>query len=112
MVNYVPSKGDIIWIDFDPQLGKEIKKCRPSLVVSPQWYNRDAGLLLCVPITTTIKKYPFVVTTILEGKNAAVLCDQVKSFDWKMRKAELMSRASLKLIDDVMGKINAILIDE
>ena len=83
MVNYVPSKGDIIWIDFDPQLGKEIKKCRPSLVVSPQWYNRDAGL-----------------------------CDQVKSFDWKMRKAQLMSRASLKLIDDVMGKINAILIDE
>ena len=99
MVGYVPSKGDIIWINYDPQQGREIKKFRPSLVISPRWYNEDAGLLLCVPITSTVRRYPFVVTTILQGKNAVILCDQVKSFDWKQRGAKFISRASEKLIE-------------
>ena len=59
MIDYTPQKGDIVWIDFNPQLGSEQAGKRPALVLSPSIYNAKTGLCLVVPITTQIKGYPF-----------------------------------------------------
>ena len=88
MVDYIPNRGEIIWINFDPQKGKEIKKIRPALVISPQKYNQKTGLLLCMPVTSQVKGYPFEVTVNEEQIKGAILCDQVRSFDWREREAE------------------------
>lgn len=84
--DWAPDAGDIIWIDFDPQAGREQAGHRPAVVLSPIEYNRLIGLLLCVPLTTHIKGYPFEVE--VSGKAKAVaLADHIKSFDWRSRKA-------------------------
>ncbi len=57
---YIPEKGDIVWLDFEPQKGKEIKKMRPALILSPKNYNLH-GLAIACPITSKIKGYPFEV---------------------------------------------------
>lgn len=91
---YIPKQGDIIWINFTPQLGREQAGRRPALVISPFKYNRRVGLALVCPITTKVKGYPFEVT-IPEGLavSGVALADQVKSFDWQERKAEFACKA-------------------
>src|SRR5215813_14686908 len=89
---YVPERGDAVWVTLDPQAGHEQAGRRPALVLSPAAYNRRVGLALLCPITNQIKGYPFEVL-IPQGLKVtgAVLSDQVKSLDWKARKAELIS---------------------
>ena len=90
---WVPEAGDIIWIDFDPQVGHEQAGHRPALVLSPAAYNGPTGLLVCVPMTTREKGYRFEVP--IAGKPAGVaLSDQIKSFDWRARKATKKGTAS------------------
>mgnify|MGYP000005734234 CR=1 FL=1 len=90
---WVPDAGDIIWIDFDPQAGHEQAGHRPAIVLSPAAYNQLSGLLLCVPMTTRAKGYRFEVP--LAGKRDGVaLADQVKSFDWRVRRATKKGRIS------------------
>ena len=83
---YVPDRGDIVWLQFTPQAGHEQAGHRPALVLSPASYNRRSGLMLCCPITSRVKGYPFEVA-LGEGEDLAgvVLADQVKSLDWKAR---------------------------
>ncbi|MGL4686086.1 MAG: endoribonuclease MazF [Commensalibacter sp.] len=86
---YVPDAGDIVWLHFDPQAGREQAWHRPrptALVISPRIYNSRTSLMLCCPITTKIKGYPFEVK-IAGPKANAVLSDQIKSLNWKIRKA-------------------------
>ena len=90
---YVPDAGDIVWIDFDPQAGREQAGHRPALVLSPAAYNDKTSLMLCCPMTTRVKGYPFEVT-IAGSKDGVVLADQVKSLDWRRRNARLKGRAS------------------
>lgn len=79
---YTPDAGDIVWLDFDPQAGHEQAGHRPAVVLSPATYNGRIGLMLCCPMTTKIKGYPFEV--IIQGnRESAVLSDQVKSLDWR-----------------------------
>ena len=85
---YVPDAGDIVWIDFDPQAGREQAGHRPALVLSPAAYNDKTSLMLCCPMTTRVKGYPFEVT-IAGSKDGVVLADQVKSLDWRKRNARL-----------------------
>lgn len=91
--NYIPSKGDLIWLDFNPQAGKEIMKRRPVLVLSPQEYNKR-GLILVVPITSKSKGYPFEIKIINDKIQGVALADAIKSLDWKERNAEFISTAS------------------
>jgi len=90
---WTPEAGEVIWIEFDPQAGHEQAGHRPALVLSPAMYNRLTGLLLCVPMTTRSKGYRFEVP--ISGKRGGVaLADQVKSFDWRARKATKKGRAT------------------
>lgn len=105
---YVPEAGDIIWIDFDPQAGREQAKHRPAVVLSPKAYNARSGLLLCCPTTTKIKAYPFEVT--LSGQPASVaLADQVKSFDWRVRKARRKGAATPVELAEIRAKLHPLI---
>jgi mRNA interferase MazF len=103
-----PESGDIVWINFDPQAGHEQAKHRPAVVLSPASYNDRAGLLLCCPITTKIKGYPFEVK--LSGRPASVaLADQVKSFDWRARKARRKGKATAGELAEIRAKLHALI---
>jgi mRNA interferase MazF len=100
---WAPEAGDIIWIDFDPQAGHEQAGHRPALVLSPASYNRLTGLLLCTPMTTRSKGYRFEV--VIAGKRGGVaLADQVKSLDWRARKATRKGRATDEELEAVRAR--------
>lgn len=97
---YVPEAGDIVWLRFDPQAGHEQAGHRPAVVISPSAYNGKTGLMLCCPMTTQVKGYPFEVP-IAGRRTGVVLADQIKSLDWVARKASRkgsISSMELKLI--------------
>jgi mRNA interferase MazF len=104
---YVPDAGDIVWLRFSPQAGHEQAGHRPAVVVSPAAYNGRTNLMLCCPMTTQIKGYPFEVT--VAGKRpGAVLADQVKSLDWVERKAKYKGKASATELASVRARIIAL----
>jgi len=105
---YVPEAGDVVWLNFTPQAGHEQAGHRPALVLSPAAYNEKAGLMVCCPLTTQIKDYPFEVL-IAGTPPAAVLADQVKSLDWRVRRAKRKGRVSAEELADVRAKILALI---
>ncbi|HSO81493.1 endoribonuclease MazF [Thiocapsa sp.] len=105
---YVPEAGDIVWLHFNPQAGHEQAGHRPALVVSPSAYNGKTGLMLCCPMTTQIKGYPFEVL-IAGERPCAVLADQVKNLDWVARKAQHKGRVATAELNEVRAKILALL---
>lgn len=110
MAEYAPQRGDIVWMRFTPQAGHEQAGRRPALVLSPRSYNRKAGLALCCPITSKVKGYPFEVE-LPEGLEArgAVLCDQLKSLDWRARRAERLCPAPAEVLEEATAKILALI---
>lgn len=104
---YVPDAGDIVWLRFSPQAGHEQAGHRPALVVSPAAYNVRTNLMLCCPMTTQIKGYPFEVT-MAGNRPGAVLADQVKSLDWVARKAKYKGKASATELASVRARIIAL----
>ena len=105
---YVPEAGDIVWLHFDPQAGHEQAGHRPALVLSPSTYNGKTGLMLCCPMTTQIKGYPFEVLIASDSPGAA-LADQVKSLDWVIRKASRKGKVSSIELAEVKAKILALI---
>ena len=105
-MSYVPRRGDLVWLSFDPQAGHEQAGRRPAFVLSPETYNRKTGLLLACPITSKLKGYPFEVA-LPSGLavGGVILADQMKSLDWKVRKAEFAATTSADVIDDVLALI-------
>ena len=107
---YVPDRGDIIWLQFNPPAGHEQAGHRPTLVVSPRSYNQKVGLALFCPITSHIKGYPFEVVLPCEGKaSGAILSDQIKSLDWRVRRAKRISRAPKDVVKEVLAKIRSLI---
>ncbi|MFO7691392.1 MAG: endoribonuclease MazF [Cryobacterium sp.] len=106
---YVPDASDVVWLEFDPQAGHEQAGHRPALVISPASYNRKTGLMVCCPITTRIKGHPFEVLTTLDGVECAVLSDQIKSLDWKVRRARKKAGVSADVMIHVRAKVKALL---
>src|SRR5262249_26692473 len=92
--SHVPDAGDLVWLSFSPQAGKEQAGRRPALVLSPRVYNARAGLCLACPITSQVKGYPFEVR-LPEGLpvTGAVLSDHVKSADWQVRRSTWIGTA-------------------
>ena len=106
---FVPDAGDIVWLEFSPQAGHEQAGHCPALVLSPAAYNSKTGTMLCCPMTSQIKGYPFEVTIHAKGVSGAVLSDQVKNLDWKARKAMPKGKASVEEMDEVRARIAALL---
>ncbi|MGC3986389.1 MAG: endoribonuclease MazF [Pseudorhodoferax sp.] len=104
---YVPEAGDIVWLHFDPQAGHEQAGHRPALVLSPSAYNTRTSLMLCCPMTTQLKGYPFEVV-VAGARPSAVLADQVKSLDWTVRKATRKGRISRAELSEVRAKVLAL----
>ena len=106
----VPDRGDVVWLEFDPQAGHEQAGHRPAVVLSPRVYNQKSGLALCCPVTSRIKGYPFEVTLPSDlPVQGAVLCDQVKSLDWRARRSRLAARLPEPVTDDILAKVRALL---
>ena len=97
----------MVWLQFDPQAGHEQADHRPALVVSPSAYNAKTGLLLCCPMTTQIKGYPFEVM-IAGQRPGAALADQVKNLDWAACKARHKGKVSAYELAEVRAKIIAL----
>lgn len=107
---YVPDRGDIVWLQFNPQAGHEQAGHRPALVLSPASYNRSSGLMLCCPMTSQKKGYPFeVIVDDAPDRTSVVLADQVKSLDWKVRKAIKKGIAPSEVIAETLSKLQALL---
>ena len=105
---YVPEAGDIVWLRFDRQAGHEQAGHRPAVVLSPASYNGRAGMIVCCPTTTRIRGYPFEVA--LSGKPpSVVLADQVKSQDWRARKAAGKGRVSPAELGEIHAKLVALI---
>ena len=105
----VPDAGEVVWLKFDPQAGHEQAGHRPALVVSPASYNGKTGLMVCCPMTTKIKGHPFEVVAQIDGVDCAVLSDQVKSLDWKVRQAKKKGVVSAEVMLHVRAKMKALL---
>jgi mRNA interferase MazF len=103
-----PDAGDIVWLNFTPHAGREQAVHRPALVLSPAAYNDKTGLLIGCPLTTRIKGYPFEVP-VAGSPPSVVLADQVKSFDWRSRKAVRKGKASASEMAEVRAKIRALI---
>ena len=108
---YVPDRGDVVWLNFTPQAGHEQAGHRPALVVSPASYNGKTGLMLCCPITSRVKGYPFEVA-LPDGLPIAgvVLADQVRNLDWKARRIEVLAAAPPEVVAETLGKLATLLI--
>lgn len=107
---YVPNRGDVAWISFTPQVGHEQAGRRPALVISPAGYNRKVSLAIFCPITRQVKGYPFEVG-IPSGLEVSgvVLSDQVKSLDWRARKAEFICKLPHSATLEVLDKLGTLL---
>lgn len=106
--NYIPKRGDIVWVDFNPVKGHEQAGKRPAIIVSPEAYNKKSGLVLICPITSQIKGYPFEVVINSEKIMGVVLVDQIRSVDWKERKISYISKMNQEEMDEITGKLIAI----
>jgi mRNA interferase MazF len=106
--SYVPDTGDIVWISFSPQAGQKQAGHRPAVVLSPATYNAKTSLMVCCPMTTHIKSYPFEV--VIAGESpSAVLADQVKSLDWRKRRPKRKGTISPSELAEVRAKIRALI---
>ena len=107
---YVPDSGDVVWLEFDPQAGHEQAGHRPALVISPASYNGKTGLMVYCPMSSQVKGHPFEVALEIDGIPGAVLSDQVKSIDWKIRNAKKKAVAPASVMTHVRAKIKALLV--
>lgn len=107
---YAPARGDVVWLQFTPQAGHEQAGHRPALVVSPESYNRKVGLAIFCPISNQEKGYPFEVLLPQGLKvTGVVLSDQLKSLDWKARKAKYAAKIPDNVMSEVLAKAGLLL---
>ncbi len=107
---YVPDRGDIVWLEFNPQAGHEQAGRRPALVLSAQKFNMRSGFALFCPITSRIRGYPFEIKLPPDDTiTGAVLSDQIRSLDWRARYAKFGGRVSAQTLSDVQEKISIIM---
>ena len=105
-----PDRGDLVWLDFDPQAGHEQAGHRPAIVISRELYNRKAGLALVCPVTSHSKGYPMEVALPPGLKvPGVVLADQLRTVDWRARRATHIGRAPEAVVLDILAKVLALL---
>lgn len=110
-MNYIPNRGDIIWLDFNPQIGSEQKGRRPALVISPLMYNQKVGLVIVMPITSQVKNYPFeVLIPNNYNTNGVILTDQIKSLDWRQRNSVFIENLEVEILKECINKVSKLLL--
>lgn len=105
MVEYIPERGDIVWVNFNPIRGHEQKGKRPAFVVSPNAYNKKTGMALLCPVTSQKKGYPFEVPMESKEISGVVLSDQIRSVDWKERRISFISKSDRNVVVEVLAKL-------
>lgn len=109
-MEYVPDRGEVVWLSFNPQTGREQAGRRPALVLSPRAYNEKVRLAIFCPVTNQQKGYPFEVEIPINlGVTGVILADQVKSLDWRERRAEYLASLPNAAINEVLQKLRTLL---
>jgi len=107
---YVPKRGEVVWLDFSPQSGREQAGRRPAIVLTPEKYNRLTGRCVCVPVTSQIKGYPFELELPASANVSGVaLADHVKNQDWRSRNAEFVGVVDGVWLDEAVQLIGSLL---
>jgi mRNA interferase MazF len=110
MTDYIPDRGDLIWLTFNPQAGHEQAGRRPALVISPRTYNAKTSLILACPITSQIKGYPFEVALPQDiSIQGVILSDQIRSLDWRVRLATYIQTAPQETVEQVLERLQTLL---
>ncbi len=108
---YIPQRGDLVYLDFDPTKGHEQRGHRPAFVISPLIYNQKTSLALVMPITKHKKGYPFEVILPVDLKiQGVILVDQIKCLDWKVRNIKFITEASTSLVEEVQSKLKTLVL--
>jgi len=107
--DYIPERGNIVWLNFTPQAGREQQGRRPAIVISPQAYNKKVGLALFCPITTKQKGYPFEVKINNENISGVILSDQIKSLDWQHRDIEYVTKITNEEMNEIIKKLSVLI---
>ena len=102
---YIPERSDVIFLDFEPKKGKEIGKYRPALVLSSRDYNRKTGLLICCPISTSIRDHLNEVSIDGLKKPSVIATSIVQTVSWETRKAKFIQRASDEIFESVLQRL-------
>ena len=105
MVRYIPDRGDLVWVDFNPQKGHEQANKRPSVVLSPKSYNAKSSLAIMCPMTSQVKGYPFEVPFAASNISGAILADQVRSLDWRARSVLFIQKLPAEKVREAQEKI-------
>jgi mRNA interferase MazF len=109
-MTYVPDRGDVVRISFDPQKGHERAGFRPAVVLSPKAYNARVGMALLCPVTSQVKGYPFEVQIPEDlPVTGVILADQVKNLDWQARRVEFWCRLQPAVYHEVLRKLGTLL---
>ena len=102
---YIPDRNEIVWMDFDPAKGKEIGKCRPALVLSSKNYNKNMEILICCPISTSIRGYMTEIPIHNLNQPSVVVANAVRSMSWKVRKAKFITHAEEGVMSSVLQRL-------
>lgn len=104
VARYLPDRGDLVWLDFDPALGHEQNGRRPALVLSKKAYNGLTGMAIVVPCTSKVKGYVFEIVFKGRGVSGAVLADQVHCYDWRERRLKFIERTAPDFVAKVLER--------
>jgi len=105
---YTPDRGDLVWLQFNPQSGHEQAGRRPALTISPKAYNQKVGLAIFCPITSHEKGYPFEVKIDEKQIQGVILADQIKRLDWRKREATFITKAPALAVNEVIELLNTL----
>jgi mRNA interferase MazF len=106
---YCPERGDYIWIDFEPQSGREITKYRPAVVLSSKAHNAAFGMCIVCPSTTKPKGYDCEVPVSIGGTESVIKVEQLRSLDWRTRRAKFIGKVPEDVMEEIRETIAALL---
>jgi mRNA interferase MazF len=105
---YIPKKGDLVILTFDPSAGHEQQGRRPALIISNEVFNKYVGLAVACPITNTDRNFPFHIAVDSEKLSGFIMTEQIKSIDYKVRKVKFVEKASSEVMNKVLGIVESI----
>ncbi len=108
MKEYIPKKGDLVILTFDPSAGHEQQGRRPALIISNEVFNKHVGLAIACPITNTDRNFPFHVKVESDNLTGFIMTEQIKSVDYNVRKVKFVERVSDEVMEKVLGIVESV----